>query len=137
MNRARRHRNALIAGTAVASVLAVLSACSQMDEGERCEFDNGDSDCADGLICLPATNQGGRGAGVGTVNPPYNTSDRCCPPDRRLATHPACTLPSSPLIEAGTPADSGPVPDATFDSPDDAPSEASDAAEAGDAPDGD
>jgi hypothetical protein len=141
MKRAGRFRNALIVGSAVASVLVALSACSQQGEGDRCDFDNGDIDCASGLICLPATNQNGRGAGTGTVNPPYNNSDRCCPPDRTQATHPACTVPKSPVAgDSGTPADSGPTPDATVtdsaaDSPSDAASDAAD--DAADAADGD
>lgn len=137
MKRARRIRNASIVGSAVASVLIALSACSQQAEGDRCDFDNGSADCADGLICLPATNQGGRGAGTGTVNPPYNNADRCCPQDRTRATHPACTVPTSPVAgDSGPPADSGPTPDAAVvDAPADSPAEASDAAEAGDAPD--
>jgi hypothetical protein len=132
-----RYRKAWAVGSAVAAVLVVLSACSQQGEGDRCDFDNGDSDCGDGLICLPKSNQSGRGTGIGTVNSPYNSSDRCCPPDRTKATHPACTVPVTPTADAGTPADSGPTTDSgSTDSGSDA-SDASDAADALDAADAD
>lgn len=110
-----------IVGVAIASLLVALGACSNNGEGDRCNFDNGDDDCQEGLVCLPASNQGGRGAGLGTVNPPYNNSDRCCQPDRTRASHPACTLPSSPIAtDSGPPPDTGPTtPDATVDAPDD------------------
>lgn len=138
MKRPLRFKTAALAGVAVASALIATSACSDMGEGERCNFDNGNDDCQDGLICLPATNQGGRGGGLGTVNSPYNNSDRCCPADRTTATHPACTVPQSGVGDAAPSADTGPTVDATTaDTGADASSDASDASDAADAPDGD
>src|SRR5262245_42234541 len=96
-------RTVSIIGIGLTAAFAALIACSNMNEGERCEFDNGNEDCEPPLICLPATNRGG-----GSVNPPFNTSDRCCPQDRRTATHPACTEPNTQNIDGGPPADAGP-----------------------------
>jgi hypothetical protein len=138
-----RFRTAGIIGFAVASVilsvvsLGSLGACSNMSEGGRCNFDNGNDDCqSPELICLPATNQGGRGAGLGTVNPPYNNSDRCCPVDRSTATHPACTLPTSPVADAAPTGDAGPAIDSGVDATVDAADAADDASDASDAAEG-
>ena len=115
----------VIIGSLIATFVA-LAACSNNGEGERCDFDNGNDDCQDGLVCVPATAQGNRGAGYGTVNPPYNSSDRCCPLDRTTASHPACVLGAStgadaaptPPTDAGDAASSS---DAASDAPSDAP----------------
>ncbi|HEY8077354.1 MAG TPA: hypothetical protein VIF62_24680 [Labilithrix sp.] len=130
-------RTACLFGTAVVCVLFALVACSNGAEGDRCEYDNLNDDCQDGLICIPASPRPGAPY---TVNQQYANSDRCCPADQHQATHPAC-LPST-----GTGGDSS-APDATTpeggsDSGGDAPSDApvdspNDAADAADAPDGD
>ncbi|MDB4946266.1 MAG: hypothetical protein JWP97_5800 [Labilithrix sp.] len=125
MKAARRVRVVGILATSVLAVFVTLSACSNNGEGERCQILNGNSDCQDGLVCTSAsaaaTSEGGTGAGStignggnGYVNPPYNTSDRCCPSDRKTATHPACTEPNTSVGgEAGIPpADTGPPVDA-------------------------
>lgn len=137
MKRPLRYRTAALAGVAVATVLIALGACSNAGEGERCNFDNGNDDCQSDLVCLPATNQGGRGGGLGTVNSPYNGSDRCCPPDRSRATHPACTLPQATAGDAAPSAETGPSGDAgpTGDAGPDAQGDAADASDASDASD--
>lgn len=125
MRRVGRFRIASALGAFGACAWLALSACSNQGEGERCEFLNGNDDCKDGLICLPATPQ--PNAGLGVVNPPFNNSDRCCPLDRSQATHPACVIPTSPVSDAATPPlDTGPTPDVSVEAAPDV-----DAADAG------
>jgi hypothetical protein len=79
--------------------LALIAACSNQGEGERCESLNGDDDCKtdEGLVCYPAallTN---------------TSSDRCCPRDRATATHPVCKTPVEVVgTDGGAPPDTGP-----------------------------
>ena len=103
--------------------------CSDQGEGARCDFKNGNDDCASGLVCISVP-------GKSTLN---TNSYRCCPQTITSSTDPECQASSSgedaapPTNEAGTPdaqpdADSGPQPDAQ--PPTDAPSDATDAADA-------
>ena len=135
MSRARRIR---IVGVLMASMLCgivTLAACSNQAEGERCQAENGNDDCQDGLVCLAATQKTFNG-GVGLVNAPYNNSDRCCPYERSTASHPACVLLQTTVTgdAAAPPADTGPTPDATTDAsqPDTSTVDAADAADAAD-----
>lgn len=105
---------------AIAVANAGLVACSDSTEGERCEVLNGNDDCSVGLVCLRKED----------VNAPYKNGDRCCPPDRRSASHPACVLLQNPIAgDSAPPPDTGPT--VTTDA-----SDASDANAASDAPDG-
>jgi hypothetical protein len=137
MSRARRYRIVGIVMTSILGGFVTLTACSSQVEGDRCQAENGNDDCEDGLVCLAASQKPFNG-GTGTVNPPFNNSDRCCPFLREQATHPAC-VPLNPTITGDgavpPPPDTGPTPDATPDSPAD--TSTPDAADAGDAGDGD
>lgn len=98
--RTRRKRTAAIVTVALVSGWLALSACSNNGEGERCEIDNNNDDCENGLVCLAARElpQG------------FNGGDRCCPPDRTQATHAACRAPQASVGgDSAPPADSGPV----------------------------
>ena len=98
--RARRNKIAAVVTSLTFGGWLVLSACSNNGEGERCQVNNNDDDCEQGLVCLAASQ----------VNPNYNSSDRCCPLDRSTATHPACTLLRNPVGgDAAPPADTGPA----------------------------
>jgi hypothetical protein len=98
--RARRNTIAAVATTVGVACWLVLSACSNNGEGERCQIDNVNDDCENGLVCLTKSQ----------VNQGYNNSDRCCPPDRSTATHPACTQLQNPVAgDSSPPADTGPV----------------------------
>jgi hypothetical protein len=115
MSRARRYR---IVGIVLASILggiATLTACSEQAEGDRCQVENGNEDCAAGLVCLASSASKGFNGGQGFVNAPYNSSDRCCPLNRETATHPACVLVSGTGTTDATAPDgeTGPTPDAT------------------------
>jgi hypothetical protein len=82
----------MLSGFAVVGFCAVLmGACADASEGDRCEFENGNNDCSNGLVCL----QG---------------KDICCPEDTSLATTPGCMVQPSPAGEAGIPAEAS-----TFD----------------------
>lgn len=125
MKRVRRRRLAKIVAVSCMAVFAALAACSNQAEGERCEIDNGNDDCQDGLVCTPIANQNGA---------------RCCPPDRAQATTGVCQQQVQvPNGDAEPSADTGPSPDVSVpDTGADADAEAStpDAADA-DADDGD
>jgi hypothetical protein len=98
--RARRRKIAAVVTTLGMSGWLVLSACSNSAEGERCQVNNNNDDCADGLVCLASSQ----------VNPSYNSSDRCCPVDRTTASHPACTLLQNPVAgDSAPPPDTGPA----------------------------
>lgn len=51
-------------------------ACSNQGEGARCEIENGDDDCQEGLVCTTAEQLGGN-------------ADICCPPGG-VSENPAC-----------------------------------------------
>ncbi len=101
MKRAKSYRTtSLVVGLVVAGGIAVLAACSNQGEGERCNSLAGNEDCNtdDGLACYPAAQL------KDTV------SDRCCPLDRTQATHPVClTQVGIGSQDASAPADTGPA----------------------------
>lgn len=105
-------------------VLAVLSACSNNGEGERCETLNGNEDCENGLTCTPA-----RQLPAG-----FDSADRCCPFDRSQATVASCKQGTSTIGNTPPPADTGPPDTSTSDAADaaDAADTSSDAADAAD-----
>lgn len=97
MKRVRRRRLAKIVAVSCVLAFAVLAACSNAAEGERCEIDNGNDDCQDGLVCTQIANQNGA---------------RCCPPDRAQATTGVCQQQVQvPNGDAEPSADTGPSPD--------------------------
>jgi len=104
MQRARRFWIASFAVTALIGGFVALTACSNYDEGERCESGNGNNDCVDGLQCTPKSQ----------LTSPFNSSDRCCPVDRSTATSAACAVPTNPIAgEAAPPDDTGPGTDSS------------------------
>lgn len=130
MQTARRYRFVSVALVAGLTGLIALAACSNNGEGERCEVlsaNNGNDDCQDGLVCVPAAD----------LNVGYDNA-RCCPVDRNTASHPACARPQPALppvaptpdsgppveastgdaAEASTPVEAGPDADAATDAPD-------------------
>jgi hypothetical protein len=130
--KSRLVRAGCLLGSAVVCMMFAAAACSNQAEGERCEFDNGNDDCQDGLICIPASPR--QGAPY-TVNPQYATSDRCCPPDFHQSTHPACIPATAGGADSAAP-EAGPESglDTGVDAPDasdasDAPSDVADAAD--------
>jgi len=105
MHRARSYRIVSVVLCVGLAGLIALTACSDYQEGDRCEVLNGNSDCASGLQCLPKA----------VINTPYNSSDRCCPVDRNTATHPACIVQSASDAGNAPPSDAntGPTSDVT------------------------
>ena len=55
----------------------VLLGCSEQQEGQRCDLDNGNADCADGLVCTSKQTLGTK-------------SDMCCPSSGKSGS-PDCT----------------------------------------------
>ena len=129
MQRARSYRIVsvlLVVGLAGFVALLSLSACSNYSEGDRCESLNGNNDCVDGLQCTPKSQ----------LSVPFNSSDRCCPPDRTRATTAACSVPQNPIAgDSAPPSETGPSVDATIPetSTVDTGTDAADAADAADA----
>jgi hypothetical protein len=134
---ARLRRTACLLGSLLACLVLASTACSNGGEGDRCEFDNGNDDCQDGLICIPASSRAGAPY---VVNPAYANSDRCCPPNQRDATHPACVAAGGGGDAAGPDANNdvqGDAPNPPPPPPPPPPPDASDAADAADAADAD
>ncbi len=115
-----RNRIAAIVVVTVVGLFALPTACSNNAEGERCQSENGNDDCADGLTCIPKTQ----------LVAPFNSADRCCPFVRQNATSAACK-PGSGTIGNNPPAEGG----ADTGSPDTGATDAADASDAQDAAD--
>lgn len=86
----RRFALASAAVSALAGVIFLLVACSQQAEGDRCQLDNNNDDCADGLVCTGSTNLPIAQRGTAT-----DREGRCCPADRTQATVAACAANAS------------------------------------------
>ena len=97
MMKASLAKTATIAGAILAAGWLVLAACSNQAEGERCETNNNNDDCADGLVCTS-------GATLRT------NEARCCPPDLATATVAVCRPPLQSLPDSAPPPDTGPPP---------------------------
>lgn len=118
MTRARSYKLVSVFLAVGLAGFVALSACSNYGEGERCETLNGNDDCDDGLVCTPKSQ----------LTAPFNSSDRCCPSDRTLATTTACAVPQNAVgTDAAPPSETGPGVDATVG---EAGKDAADAAEA-------
>ena len=88
---------------------AVLIACSNQGEGERCDRngDNaGNDECRDGLRCTAA----------GELNGSPQT-DRCCPVIRTTAAALVCQIPPNPGGGDAAPPPEASVADVSVDSP--------------------
>jgi hypothetical protein len=101
-----RLRPWLLTGAALGTLALVLTtSCSQQQEGERCDRNNGisggDSDCNDGLECTAAKDL-------------QTDTDRCCPHDRSQATVAPCIVSASSLTQDASP----PATDATTNTTD-------------------
>jgi hypothetical protein len=85
-------RSALFRSLGVVVALSLVVAapgCSRQAEGDRCDSQNGNADCEDGLVCRTA----------GSLNAP---SDVCCPATGD-ATTAACRGQSQAGLDAGIP----------------------------------
>lgn len=84
----------LVVSAAGVLTLVLTSACSQQQEGERCDMNNGvsggDSDCNSGLVCTAAKDLG-------------TDTDRCCPQDRSQSTVAPCIVSSSTITQDASP----------------------------------
>ena len=95
-----RHRKAWFGLILVALAVSSASACSNQGEGQRCDKNSGDSDCAAGLVCTPyrATSTSGTGGST-----PGELGQYVCCPQNGSATTVACTNTGT-----GTSLDGGP-----------------------------
>ncbi|MFO0672410.1 MAG: hypothetical protein U0235_22840 [Polyangiaceae bacterium] len=116
------------------AVLGLVAACSSSGEGERCQLDNGNDDCASGLVCTRSTDLPLPSGYQGKVP---DREGRCCPSDRSTATVAECAqTPQAPGGDAAIPVEAG--GDAQADTGTDAGSDSatSDASDGGGTDDG-
>ena len=80
--------------------LALAVACSEQDEGERCDTKSGNDDCEGGLVCVSHED---------LLRGREDETDRCCPPDdetpsddRCRRAMPALSPPGNPSVAGGT-----------------------------------
>jgi hypothetical protein len=62
------------------AILLAIASCSDQGEGERCDVNSGNKDCASGLFCVPAA----------LLDPSVNRGDRCCPETVTASTDTRC-----------------------------------------------
>jgi hypothetical protein len=86
------HRNGWFGLILVALAVSSASACSDQGEGQRCDKNSGDSDCAAGLVCTPYRGTTTTGTGGST---PGELGQYVCCPQNGSATTVACTATST------------------------------------------
>ncbi len=96
-------RSILVGFSVVALCAAFIGACSNQGEGDRCQGQNGNEDCADGLECSSQSSDG-----------------VCCPPDRSTSTSPACRGNTGGPLDSSIPNESSTGSDAATDTGTDA-----------------
>ena len=105
----RRSRLLLALGFLGAALISA-SACSDQAEGERCDPNNGDSDCNSGLICTKFVSLNIASASGAAI---------CCPPAGQPTTTTICQNQGNNLSTdagsstGGSAGDAGSSPDAT------------------------
>ena len=109
-----RHRRGSFGLVLLAMALVSASACSNQNEGERCDKLNGNDDCESGLVCTTLSNftsssgssSAGGQASQGGVLPAV-----CCPPQGQRVSAQVCTAaaqpPEEPVVDAGAGGASG------------------------------
>jgi hypothetical protein len=105
------------------AMLVALVACQNESEGYPCSTDNGNDDCADGLVCEKPPNPSAT-----------NAPEVCCPQPGQPATTPECSLGGQ--VDAGNPAppDGSTFPETSTEATtSDAPHESSSTTDSGDA----
>ncbi len=141
MLRNRRFVVALVASCSLGA-LVLVAACADQGEGERCQLENGNDDCAGGLVCTRSTDL--------PIAPNFrgqarDNEGRCCPLNRSQSSVAECAqtppapggdaalTPVAPLVDGATDSsttDSAPDAnggDATTDAGTDAPTDANEA----------
>jgi len=89
-------RSFLVGLTIVGASAIFMGACSNQSQGDRCDTQNGNDDCQDGLVCVSGKNV-------------------CCPQDPAMATVIECQAPSTAGGEAGIPIEASPGDSSTAD----------------------
>lgn len=122
MLRNRRFVVALVASCSLGA-LVLVAACADQGEGERCQLENGNNDCAGALVCTRSTDL--------PIAPNFrgqarDNEGRCCPLNRSQSSVAECAqTPPAPGGDAALPpvAPVAPVVDGATDSstPDSAP----------------
>ena len=124
----RRGRRRIVTAAVLSAlgIFGIVTACSNYGEGQRCQPANFNDDCENGLTCTLAAQ----------LDPPFRSSDRCCPSDRSQATTAECRQTATGIgnqppteggsAEASIDASEASVPEASTD----ADADASDAADA-------
>jgi hypothetical protein len=93
-----RHRKGWFGLLLLTLVGLWANACANQGEGQRCDKNSGDSDCASGLVCTTIQSQtptGTGGAAAGGLPEAV-----CCPPQNQSATTTVCSAVST-IFDAG------------------------------------
>lgn len=104
-----RHRKAWFGLILVALVVSSASACSNQGEGQRCDKNSGDSDCAAGLACVPYKSNSPSGTGGSAAG---ELGQYVCCPQNGSATTVACantgtTFNGGPSTDGGSQEEAG------------------------------
>jgi hypothetical protein len=89
MTRARRFLSFAFLTTITAASFSMIG-CGRQQEGQRCVLENGDRDCADGLVCTDDTTLRGD-----------DLVDRCCPEAEEDITDSRCAPRTTPIDGSG------------------------------------
>ena len=90
-----RHRQSWSGLILLGLAVSWASACSNQGEGQRCDKNSGDSDCASGLVCTTIQSQVTTSTGGGPTGSLPEAV--CCPPQNQSATTAVCSSVSTPF----------------------------------------
>lgn len=101
-----RASTSLVRVLALAAAVLAAASCSSQGQGDRCDVNNGDSDCESGLVCTPLSVLPG-------LNETTLNAAICCPPPgtNTSSTIDACSRSSRAVTDSGTSS----TPDAAAD----------------------
>jgi hypothetical protein len=92
-----RASKSLVRAVALAAAVLAAASCSNQGQGDRCDVNNGDSDCESGLVCTPLSVLPG-------LNETTLNAAICCPPPgtNTSSTIDACSRSSRTVTDSGT-----------------------------------
>jgi len=100
-----RHRKCWFCLVLLALAASSVGACSNQGEGQRCDKNSGDSDCASGLVCTPY-NAAASSSGTGGASTAGELAEYVCCPQSGSATTTACSGTGT-VFDAAVPTETG------------------------------
>jgi len=105
-----RASKSLLRVLALAAAVLAAASCSNQGQGDRCDVNNGDSDCESGLVCtplsvLPGLNDTSSNAAICCPPPGTNTSstiDACSRSSRTVTTDSGTSSPTDAAADGST-----------------------------------